>query len=96
LKEKWSIRQRQGFHYDSIAIIFPFPYSCIYIHILYKASKVSLFWRLMPMGRINRPKQKVCTTTLFPKNLFKKGRDYTNCKTLLIAKGRTSLGEAFI
>jgi hypothetical protein len=51
LKGKWSYRQRQGFHYDSVVIIYPLPYSCIYIHIfLVKASRFLCFWRLMPKG----------------------------------------------
>jgi hypothetical protein len=84
LKGKWSTRQRQGFHYDSVGIIFPLLYSCIYIHILYKASKVSLFLALNAKGKeINRPKQKDRTTTLLSKNFSKRGRDYSNCKTPL-------------
>jgi hypothetical protein len=43
--------------------------------------------------RVIGPKQKDHTTNLFSKNFFKKGRYYSNCKTLLTAKGRTSLGE---
>jgi hypothetical protein len=38
----------------------------------------------MPKGeRIIDPKQKDCTTTLFSKNFFKKGREYSICKNPL-------------
>jgi hypothetical protein len=74
LKGKWSIRQRQGFHYDSVGIIYPLPYSCIYFHIfLVKGLMLSLFLALNAKGgEINRPKQKDCTTTLFSENFSQK------------------------
>jgi hypothetical protein len=51
----------------------------------------------MPKGeRIIGPKQKDRTTTLIAKSFSKRGRDYSNCKNLLTAKGRTSLGGAFV
>jgi hypothetical protein len=51
----------------------------------------------MPKGeRIIGPKQKDRTTTLFSKNFFKRGEIIQIAKTLLIAKGRTSSGGAFI
>jgi hypothetical protein len=50
----------------------------------------------MPKGeKLIGPKQKNRTTTIFFKNCFKKGRNYSNYKTLLTTKGRTSLGGAF-
>jgi hypothetical protein len=72
-KGKWRNRQRQGFHYDSIGIIYPLPYSYIYIHIfLVKSLLISLFLALNGKGgEINRPKQKGRITTLFFKNFFK-------------------------
>jgi hypothetical protein len=73
LKGKWCNRQRQGFHYDSVGIIYPLPYSCIYIHIfLTKDLSISLFLALNAKGgEINRLKQKDRTTThLFSKNFF--------------------------
>jgi hypothetical protein len=37
---------------------------------LLKASRFLRFWRLMPKGGMNRPKQKDRTTTLFSEKLF--------------------------
>jgi hypothetical protein len=56
-----------------------------------------LFFALNAKGgeRVIGPKQKDHTTTPFSKNFFKKGRNYSNCKTLLTAKGRTSSGGRF-
>jgi hypothetical protein len=51
----------------------------------------------MPKGeRIIGPKQKDYTPPYFLKTFSKKGRDNLNYKTLLTAKGRTSLGGALI
>jgi hypothetical protein len=52
----------------------------------------------MPKGeKLLGPNQKDRTTTLFSKNLFKKGeRIFKQQKTLLIAKGRTPSRELFI
>jgi hypothetical protein len=88
LKGKWSNRQRQGFHYDSVGIIYPLPYPCTYFHIfLVKDLSVSLFLALNAKGgEINRPKQKDRTTTLFSKNFLQK---IAFAKTLLTAKGGT-------
>jgi hypothetical protein len=79
LKGKWRNWQKQGFHYDSIGIIYPLPYSWTFIHILsqkgewVKGPSSLRFWHLMPKGqRIIGPKQKDRTTTLFSKNYFKK------------------------
>jgi hypothetical protein len=44
-------------------------------------------------GEINRPKQKDRTTALFFENFL---QNFACAKTLLIAKGRTFLGRAFI
>jgi hypothetical protein len=65
LKGKWSIRQRQGFHYDSISIIYPLlSYKLSFIS-FYKrgresqASQVSSFLAINAKGgEINRPKAK--------------------------------------
>jgi hypothetical protein len=58
LKGKCSNWQRQGFHYDSIGIISPLPYSCTYFHIyIDNASSFSSFLALNAKGgEINRPK----------------------------------------
>jgi hypothetical protein len=51
LKGKWSIRKRQGFHYDSVGIIYSLPYSCIYINILIEIGlSISLFLVLNAKG----------------------------------------------
>jgi hypothetical protein len=72
LKGKCSNRQRRGFHYDSVGIIYPLPYSCTNFHIfLAKGLSISLFLALNAKGgEINRPKQKDHITTLFSKNFF--------------------------
>jgi hypothetical protein len=83
LKGKQSKRQRQGFHYNSVSIIYPLPYLCTYFHIfLVKDLPLSLFLALNAKGgEINRgqskrtappPKQKDRTTTLFSENFLQK------------------------
>jgi hypothetical protein len=91
VKEKWSCRQRQGFHSIFGSILCP-THAFTFISFIIKTSQFLYFWSLMS-GGINKPKQKDCTTTVFSENFFQK---ISFSKTLLTAKGRTFLGGAFI
>jgi hypothetical protein len=85
LKGKRSNRQRQDFHYDSVGIIYPLPYSCIYIHILSKASSSLRFWRLMPKGeRVMAQSKRTAPPPCFLKKLFQKGGEIIHKEEKLI------------
>jgi hypothetical protein len=75
LKGKWSIRKRQGFYYDFVGIIIPLSYSCLYTHILYKASSFLHFWRLMQKGeKLIGQSKRTAPPPCFLKTFSKKGK----------------------
>jgi hypothetical protein len=80
LKGKWSIRQRQVFHYDSISIIYPLhELSFIFFskgEKFVKASSSLCFWRLMPKGeRLLGQSKRTALPSYFLKPFFKRGRN---------------------
>jgi hypothetical protein len=102
LKGKWSIQQRQGFHYDSIEIIYPLPYLMNFHS--YPFSKggeirplVLFVLALNAKGGENiRPKAKGPHHHPCFQKLFQKGGEIIQiAKTILIAKGKTSSGGSF-
>jgi hypothetical protein len=65
------------------------------ISILNRPQNFFIFGAIMPKGEKILGQSKRTTPPPFLKTFSKKGRDYSNCKTLLTAKGRTSLGGEF-
>jgi hypothetical protein len=94
LKGKWSFRQRQAFHYDSVCIIYPLPYSCTYFHIfIVKAARFLYFGCLMPKGeKLIGQRKRTAPPPCFLKT-FSNLKSFA--KTLLTAKGRIFSGVAF-